>query len=57
MDGPFEDAISVSTMNCFTLTPGVPSVDAERRMAHVPEAIRFKTKPQIAVAQLRAASA
>jgi hypothetical protein len=57
MDGPFKDAISVSTMNCFTLTPGVPSVDAERRKAHVPEAIRFKTKPQIALAQLRAASA
>jgi SRSO17 transposase len=30
--------------------------DAERRnKAHVPEAIRFKTKPQIALAQLRAA--
>src|SRR6202140_1677563 len=32
--------------------------DAERRnKAHVPEAIRFKTKPQIALAQLRAALA
>jgi SRSO17 transposase len=32
--------------------------DAERRRrAHVPEAIRFKTKPQIALAQLRAALA
>ena len=32
--------------------------DAERRdKAHVPEAIRFKTKPQIALAQIRAALA
>src|SRR5437763_8423703 len=38
--------------------PKVWADDAERRnKAHVPEAIRFKTKPQIALAQIRAALA